>query len=59
MVKGKSVKQIARDLGISPATAKAHLQPILRALHAVNRTEAIVALHRSGFSLDTESDPSA
>lgn len=54
MVKGRSVKRIARDLGISPATVKAHLQPILRALGAVNRTEAIVALHRSGFSLETD-----
>ena len=59
MVKGKAVKQIARELGISPATAKAHLQPILRALHVVNRTEAIVALHRTGFSLETDSHPAA
>jgi len=55
MVKGRAVKQIARDLGISPATAKAHLQPILRALHVVSRTEAIVALHRLGYSLETDS----
>ena len=54
MVKGRAVKQIARDLSISPATVKVHLQPILRTLGAVNRTEAIVALHRRGFSLDTE-----
>jgi DNA-binding NarL/FixJ family response regulator len=51
MVKGRSVKQIARELDISPATVKAHLQPILRALGAMNRTEAIVALHRLGYSL--------
>ena len=53
MVKGRAVKQIARDLAISPATVKAHLQPILRALGVMNRTEAIVALHRLGFSLET------
>ncbi len=51
MVKGRSVKQIARDLDISAATVKAHLQPILRALAVMNRTEAIVALHRLGFSI--------
>lgn len=52
MVKGRPVKQIARDLDISAATVKAHLQPILRTLGAMNRTEAIVALHRLGYSLD-------
>jgi DNA-binding NarL/FixJ family response regulator len=54
MVQGRAVKQIARDLAISPATVKAHLQPILRTLSVVNRTEAIVALHRLGFSLETQ-----
>jgi DNA-binding NarL/FixJ family response regulator len=54
MVKGRSVKHIARDLGISPATVKAHLQPILRTLGVMNRTEAIVALHRLRFSLETD-----
>lgn len=56
IVRGRSVKEIARELGISPATVKAHVQPILRALGVVNRTEAIVALHRLGFSLETEPD---
>ncbi|HMH19745.1 MAG TPA: response regulator transcription factor [Burkholderiales bacterium] len=51
MVKGHPVKQIARQLDISTATVKAHLQPILRSLGAMNRTEAIVALHRLEFSL--------
>jgi DNA-binding NarL/FixJ family response regulator len=37
---------------------KAHVQPILRALDVVNRTEAIVALHRLGFSLETDPDHS-
>ena len=53
MVKGRAVKQIARDIGISPATVKSHVQPILRALGVMNRTEAIVALYRMGFSLET------
>ena len=51
MVQGRAVKQIARELDVSVATVKAHLQPILRALGAMNRTEAIVALHRLGYSL--------
>lgn len=51
MVKGRAVKQIARELEISAATVKAHLQPILRSIGAMNRTEAIVELHRQGYSL--------
>ena len=51
MVKGRAVKQIARELSISAATVKAHLQPILRSLGAMNRTEAIVALHRLEYSV--------
>lgn len=56
MVKGRAVKQIARELSISPATVKAHLQPILRLLGVENRTEAIVELHRRGFSLEIVPD---
>ena len=59
MVKGRAVKQIARGLAISPATVKAHLQPILRTLGVLNRTEAIVALYRLGFSLETHSPDAA
>ena len=59
MVKGSAIKQIARDLSISPATVKAHLQPILQTLGVMNRTEAIVALHRLGFSLETQSADAA
>lgn len=56
MVKGRAVKQIARELNISPATVKVHLQPILRTLGVDNRTEAIVELHRLGFSLEVSVD---
>jgi DNA-binding NarL/FixJ family response regulator len=52
MVKGWSTKQIARELDIAVGTVKVHLQPVLRAIGAVNRTEAIVALHRLGYSLE-------
>lgn len=56
MVRGRAVKHIARDLNISPATVKVHLQPILRILGVENRTEAIVELHRLGFSLEVTPD---
>lgn len=59
MVKGRAVKHIARDLNIAPATVKVHLQPILRALGVENRTEAIVELHRLGFSLEVAPDQTA
>jgi DNA-binding NarL/FixJ family response regulator len=59
MVKGRALKHIARDLGISLWTVKAHVQPILRTLGAMNRMEAIVALHRLGFSLETDRSDAA
>jgi len=52
MVKGRPIKQIARELDISTATVKTHLQPILRSIGVMNRTEAIVALYRLGYSLE-------
>ena len=36
-------KEIARGLGISEGTVKIHLAAIFRALHARNRTEAVIA----------------
>jgi two-component system, NarL family, nitrate/nitrite response regulator NarL len=38
---GKSNKEIARDLGLSPATVKAHIAAVILALGAVNRTDAV------------------
>lgn len=37
---GKSNKEIARDLNLSPATVKAHIAAIILALGATNRTDA-------------------
>jgi len=37
---GKSNKEIARDLDLSPATVKAHIAAIILALGATNRTDA-------------------
>ena len=37
---GKSNKEIARDLNLSPATVKAHIAAVILALGATNRTDA-------------------
>ena len=42
VVKGFSNKLIARQLGISEATAKVHMWSVLRKIHVGNRTEAAV-----------------
>jgi DNA-binding CsgD family transcriptional regulator len=38
----KTNKEIAADLGISPATVKRHLENVLRKLHLRNRVEAAI-----------------
>ena len=43
-VKGKSNKQIARDLGVSEGTIKQHLSTAFRLLGVNNRTEAVYAV---------------
>ena len=47
IAKGKSNKEIAVELGITPATVKCHVSVILTRLDASDRTQAVVtALHR-------------
>lgn len=48
-VRGKANKVIARELGISEATVKAHLSAIFRVLGVTNRTEAVFAAARLGI----------
>ena len=48
VVKAKSNKEIARDLGISPSTVKRHLENILRKLQLKNRIAAAVYAVRMG-----------
>ena len=43
-VKGKSNKQIARDLAVSEGTIKQHLSTAFRLLNVNNRTEAVYAV---------------
>ena len=42
LAKGQSNKVIARDLGLSVSTVKAHLNTVFKALGARNRLEAVV-----------------
>ena len=49
VLKGQSVKQIARDLDIAPGTVKTHVSMILRALGVTTRTEAIVKAVQLGM----------
>ncbi len=46
---GLSNKEIARELGIAPATVKAHIAQISALLHARNRTEAVAHARRAGL----------
>jgi DNA-binding CsgD family transcriptional regulator len=47
--RAKTNKEIAADLGISPATVKRHLENVLRKLHLKNRVElAIFGLMMTG-----------
>jgi DNA-binding NarL/FixJ family response regulator len=46
LAKGRSNKQIARDLNISDVTVKAHVTAILRKLGVATRAQAIVAFQR-------------
>ncbi len=49
LANGSANKQIARDLGISPSTAKAHVAQVLSVLGAANRTEAVALARGRGL----------
>lgn len=49
LAQGSPNKQIARELGISPATVKAHVAQVLSALGAGNRTEAVMIARQRGL----------
>jgi DNA-binding NarL/FixJ family response regulator len=48
---GRSSKQIARQLVISPRTLGTHVQHILGKLNVENRTQAVAVAHRAGLVL--------
>jgi DNA-binding NarL/FixJ family response regulator len=52
IVQGRPNKLIARDLGVSESTVKAHVKPILKALNVTSRVGAILEVGRLGILLD-------
>ncbi|MCL4745803.1 MAG: response regulator transcription factor [Burkholderiaceae bacterium] len=52
LMRGKSNKQISRELDLAEATVKVHVRSILRALDASSRTEAVVTASRLGLNPD-------
>jgi DNA-binding CsgD family transcriptional regulator len=56
MVQGLPNKLICRRLSISPGTVKNHVSAILRALNVDNRTQAVVAAGRLGFTVEQATD---
>lgn len=49
VAQGRSNKEIARDMAISPATVKAHVAQIIAVLGAANRTEASAKARELGL----------
>lgn len=49
MARGKSNKEIGRELDISPATVKTHVAHVIACLGASNRTEAAMRARQSGL----------
>jgi DNA-binding NarL/FixJ family response regulator len=51
LVQGLPNKLIARKLGLSEATVKTHMAAAFRSLNVGNRTQAVLALGKRGYSL--------
>lgn len=51
LIEGKANKEICRRLALSESTVKTHLAAIFRKLGVNNRTQAVVAVAKSGWSL--------
>lgn len=49
LVRGSSNKEIARALGVSPATVKVHVAALLGVLNVRNRSEAVARAHAEGW----------
>ena len=49
VAEGKSNKQIAYEMGVSEATVKLHINALLRAVGATNRTQAVVIAQKMGI----------
>jgi len=53
LMKGRSNKEICRDLGLAERTVKAHMSAVLNTLKVSSRTQAVIAAGALG--LDAES----
>ena len=53
LIKGKSNKEIAAEMGVSHATVREHVSNILELLKAENRTHAALIAKKHGFFFDT------
>ena len=49
VAKGMSNKQIAYEMGVSEATVKLHINALLRAIGATNRTKAVIIAQKMGL----------
>ena len=49
VAKGFSNKQIAYQIGVSEATVKLHINALLRAVGACNRTQAVIIAQKMGL----------
>ena len=52
MIRGDSNKLIAKRLGVTESTVKAHISPILKKLNVTSRVEAIVVMAQMGLFLE-------
>ena len=52
LAKGKSNKQICRELGLAEATVKIHITAILRTLKVSTRTQAVVLINQLDLRVD-------
>ena len=53
VMKGRSNKQICRELGLAERTVKAHMSAVLNALKVTSRTQAVIAAGKLGLDADT------
>jgi DNA-binding NarL/FixJ family response regulator len=52
MARGKSNKQIGRELGLAETTVKIHVSAGLRALKVTSRTQAVIRINQLGLKLE-------
>jgi DNA-binding NarL/FixJ family response regulator len=53
LMKGRSNKQICRELGLAERTVKAHMSAVLNMLKVSSRTQAVIAAGALGLDAET------